>query len=103
MKKQILKRIKEITSLFSPEAEVFLFGSRARKTATTLSDWDLLVVVNIPTISFDIETQFMDKFYELELETGAVIAPLIYTKNEWYIDRNHTQLFENIKKEGIRL
>jgi|GEM_PF-5413814 len=34
-------------------------------------------------ITFADETGFMDAFYELELETGEVLSPLIYSKSEW--------------------
>jgi len=31
-------------------------------------------------VPFDFETKFMDEFYELELETGEIFSPLIYSK-----------------------
>jgi uncharacterized protein len=101
-KTKIIERIKAVASGFVPQAEVFLFGSRARGTSKAASDWDVLVLLNVPTISFDTETQFMDQFYEVELETGAVISPLIYTKEQWNRQRT-TPLFKNIEKEGIKL
>ena len=45
----------------------------------------------------------MNKFYDLELETGEVISPLIYSKKEWNNYYSVTSLYENIKKEGIKL
>lgn len=99
---KIVQQIKELNNRLAPQAEVFLFGSRARG-AQAISDWDLLVLINAPTISFDAETQFMNEFYDLELKTGAVISPLIYTQNQWQHTRTNTPLFENIQKEGIRL
>lgn len=45
----------------------------------------------------------MDAFYELELETGEVLSPLIYSKNVWEKKYLHTLLLENIKREGIRI
>jgi uncharacterized protein len=45
----------------------------------------------------------MDEFYDLELEIGEIISPLIYSKTEWNSNHSVTPLFENIKKEGIRL
>lgn len=86
-----------------PQAEVFLFGSRARGTAKPTSDWDLLILLNTDTVSFDTETQLMDIFYDLELETGQVISPLIYTKEQWSQKRVNTPLFHAIEKEGVRL
>lgn len=101
-KTKIIERIKAVANGFVPQAEVFLFGSRARGTSKAASDWDVLVLLNVPAISFDTETQFMDQFYELELETGAVISPLIYTKEQWN-RQLATPLFKNIQKEGIKL
>lgn len=55
---------------------------------------------NIP---FEFETNFLDQFYEVELETGALISPLIYSKQDWQENHSITSLFENIRKEGIRI
>jgi hypothetical protein len=45
----------------------------------------------------------MDTFYNVELETGEIISPLIYSKNDWFQNHSYTPLFENIEKEGIRI
>ena len=45
----------------------------------------------------------MDEFYELELDTGEIISPLIYSKTDWSNNRNVTPLYENIIKEGIKI
>jgi len=100
---QIVQRIITVANRTAPDSEVYLYGSRARGKARKLSDWDLLILLNSINISFDFETKFMDDFYEIELETGAIISPLIYSKKQWIEDYISTPLFENIKKEGIRL
>lgn len=87
----------------APDSEVYLYGSQARGNAKTLSDWDLLILLSNPDISFEFETKFMDEFYDLELETGEIISPLIYSKKEWYSNYSITPLFENIKREGVKL
>lgn len=87
----------------APDSEVYLYGSQARGNAKKLSDWDLLILLNSPDITFEFETRFMDEFYDLELETGEIISPLIYSKTEWNSNYFITPLFENIKKEGVRL
>lgn len=68
-----------------------------------LSDWDLLILLNTPNVLFDVETKFMDAFCELELKTGEIFSPLIYSKNDWNSNYSITPLYENIQKEGIRL
>jgi predicted nucleotidyltransferase len=99
----ILKRIIGVVDKSAPDAELYLYGSRARKEATNLSDWDLLILLNTNRISFDFETAFMDEFYNIEVETGEIISPLIYTKTDWNENHSITPLFENISKEGIRI
>ena len=100
---QIVQRIITIANKTAPDSEVYLYGSRARGKAKKLSDWDLLILLNSINISFDFETKFMDDFYEIELETGAIISPMIYSKQQWMEDYISTPLFENIQKEGVRI
>lgn len=100
---QMVQKIISVANKTAPDSEIYLYGSRARGNARKLSDWDLLILLSSANISFDFETKFMDEFYEIELETGAVISPLIYSKQQWMEDYVSTPLFENIKKEGIRI
>lgn len=100
---KIVQRIISVANKTAPDSEVYLYGSRARGKARKVSDWDLLILLSSANISFDFETKFMDEFYEIELETGEVISPLIYPKQKWLEEYSSTPLFENIQKEGIRL
>lgn len=100
---QIIQRIVSVVNKTAPQSEVFLYGSRARGDAGIMSDWDVLILMNKKKVSFNDETGFMDAFYELELETGEVLSPLIYAKQEWNKKYTHSPLFENIKREGIRI
>lgn len=99
----IIKRIVDIVNQTAPNSEIYLYGSRARGTAKKLSDWDFLILLNSQHISFAFETNLMDIFYDVEIETGEIISPLIYTKNDWKSNHIATTLFSNINKEGIRL
>ncbi|MDY0313949.1 MAG: nucleotidyltransferase domain-containing protein [Bacteroidales bacterium] len=86
-----------------PDAEIYLYGSRARGDEKPLSDWDLLILLNLKNISFALETKIMDDLYEIELETGEILSPLIYSKEKWNVKYRQTPLYENIKNESIRL
>ncbi len=105
MKKQdlIIKRIVDIVNQTDPNSELYLYGSRARGTAKKSSDWDLLILLNSPQVTFEFETEFMDNLYEIELETGEIISPLIYSKQDWTANHKASPLFLNINKEGVRL
>ena len=100
---KIINEIVSITNAKYPDSEVYLYGSQARGNAKSLSDWDLLILLNLKNISFDLETELMDEFYELELETGEIISPLVYSKKDWNSNHSSTSLYENILKEGIRI
>lgn len=101
--KNILEKIKEVVSAISPRTEVFLYGSRAKGKAASHSDWDILILLNAPELSFDAEKKFIDALYEVEIETGEVISPMIYTKSEWNSRHSVTPLFENVQREGMRI
>jgi len=45
--REILELIKVTACKYLPDAEVLLFGSRARKDASVESDFDILVVTNL--------------------------------------------------------
>lgn len=100
---QILQKLIGVINRSAPDSEMYLYGSRARGDSKKMSDWDLLVLLNSQTISFDFETKLMDEFYDVELETGEIISPLIYSKNDWNENHAVTPLYKIIKQEGIRL
>ncbi len=99
----ILKQIKEVVSSHSPHSDVYIYGSRARGDALKQSDWDILILLDTPFVNFDLEKQFIDALYEVEIETGEVITPLIYSKSEWNKKHHITPLYKNIQHEGIRI
>jgi predicted nucleotidyltransferase len=99
----ILNYVVNLTDKQYPDAEIYLYGSRARGDATKFSDWDLLILLNLQKIPFDLETKLMDDFYDLELQTGEVFSPLIYSKSDWHTKYSFSPLYENIQKEGIKI
>ena len=100
---KIIDQIVKITGSKYSDSEIYLYGSRARGDSKKMSDWDLLILLNLNSISFELETKLMDDFYELELETGEIFSPLIYSKKDWNKNHSFTPLYENIQKEGIRI
>ncbi|MGD9995204.1 MAG: nucleotidyltransferase domain-containing protein [Salinivirgaceae bacterium] len=102
-KEQIIQKLIGVINKTAPDSEMYLYGSQARGDEKKLSDWDLLILLNSQKISFDFETRLMDEFYDIELETGAIISPLIYSKTDWNGKHSVTPLFKIIKREGIRL
>lgn len=98
MRALIRKAINEV----DPEAEVILYGSRARGDSKLNSDWDILVLTNYPT-DLKTEQKFRDKIYDLELETGELLSIFAYSKKEWTTKHRITPFYEQVNQEGIRL
>jgi|SRR6056297_2466552 len=86
-----------------PNADAYLFGSRARGESKPESDWDILILIDENKVTNEIEDNFRDELYDLELETGQVISTFIYSKNYWRNYLNYSPLFKNVMKEGIKL
>ncbi len=101
--KTIAQKIKKTVKEIDPSAEVILFGSRARGDSKKDSDWDILILVNKPKVTFKDEQAFWHKLYDVELETEQCISTIVYTKKEWETKQSVTPLYENIKQEGVRL
>jgi uncharacterized protein len=101
--KIFIDKVKSWANAKFPDSEIYLFGSRAKNIQNKDSDWDLLVLLESEKIGLETEIQVMDDFFELELETGQVISPLIYSKEEWKNGKAYKPLFQNIVKEGVRL
>ncbi len=99
----IIQKLVNVVDKAAPNSEVYLYGSRARGVSKPLSDWDLLILLNKSSLTFEFETQLMDAFYDIEIETGEVFSPLIYTKQDWTSKHSLTPLFSNIQNEGIRI
>jgi len=92
-----------VISGIAPKSEVYLYGSKARGNSKKQSHWDILILLNITRITFDFEKRIIDALYDIEIETGEVISPLIYTKKDWDNKHFFTPLYENINRDGIRL
>jgi uncharacterized protein len=99
----IIDRIKKTIHEKDPNAEAFLFGSRARGDNSPDSDWDILILIDNQQVTNEIEDKFRDDFYDLELEAGQIISSFIYSKEFWRRSLIFSPLYKNVNKEGIRL
>jgi predicted nucleotidyltransferase len=100
---EIINRIKSGIKSKDPQAEIFLFGSRARGDSRKDSDWDILVLTPLEKITFQYESDLRDPIYDIELDSGEVISLLIYSKADWLGKQSISPLFANINREGIKI
>jgi predicted nucleotidyltransferase len=95
--------IKETVAREEAGAEVILYGSRARGTAGEESDWDILVLLDQPSVDFKDEQRIRHSLYPIELELETPISVFAYSRNDWNTRLKATPLYAQIQKEGIRL
>jgi len=98
----LLQRCKEAIRRVVPDADVILYGSRARGDATKDSDYDLLVLVDQPA-DIAIHEQLISSISPLEDE-GAVLTLTIHNRNLWGSRLYKAMPFhENVDREGVLL
>lgn len=85
------------------EAEIILYGSRARGEAGPESEWDILILINQEKQTREIENKYRDQILEIELEFGQSISSIIINKDDWEGKYSITPLYENIKNEGLKI
>jgi predicted nucleotidyltransferase len=85
----------------NPKAEVILFGSHARGQSHADSDWDILILLDIPHVTHQIEKEYREELFEVELEIGEPISTFVYSKQDWESRHSVTPLYQNIMKEGV--
>lgn len=81
--------------------ESWIFGSEARGDAKENSDIDLLILVDAPAVSSQVEDAIFSPLYQIELSTGILINPLILPKSAW--GSRVTPFYLNVTNERVRL
>jgi len=100
--KYISQLIRTYVNSIDNDAEVILYGSRARGDEKNDSDWDILILTDY-SVDITQERKFRDKLYDLELETGEPFSVFVYSKSEWQTKQRITPFFYNVTHEGLVL
>ena len=99
----IVATVKAIVHQFDAEAEIILFGSRARGDWHEESEWDFLVLTgkeNTEELSNEIRRAIL---HRIELVTFDGIFVLVKNKKIWEEAYLVTPLYYIIAEEGIRV
>lgn len=100
---QIKKKIASSIHNKDPKAEAILYGSRARGDFGPDSDWDILILVDDPKFTNELDDKYRNELYNLSLEIEQAISINIYPKKYWKDKLRFSPLYQNVLKEGIRL
>lgn len=100
--KHISILIKQAIGRIDPNAQIILYGSRARGTERADSDWDILILTDYP-VDIVKERVFRNALYDLELETGEPFSVFVYSKIDWDTKLIITPFYVNVTNEGVRI
>jgi predicted nucleotidyltransferase len=100
---ELLQRCKKAIREVAPDADVILYGSRARGDADEYSDYDILIIVNGP-VNMSLKEDILSNVYPLELESGAVLTLITYSKQKWDSLLYRAMPFhKNVDRDGVLL
>ena len=100
--KYISQLIRTYVNSIDNDAEVILYGSRARGDERNDSDWDILILTDY-SVDMTQERKFRDKLYDSELETGEPFSVFVYSKSDWQTKQRITPFYYNVTHEGLVL
>lgn len=99
---KILNLIRTTIREVEPNAQIILYGSRARGDAHKGSDWDVLVIVDKPRLTVEEKGNIEYPVWDKGLGMGEEINVFAHSKKQW--EQAPLSLFKfNIMNEGIAL
>ena len=100
---EIVKEIRDTIFKAAPKATAILYGSEARGDARPESDIDVLILLDGDKRDLKREDEISGALYEIELNHGVIISPMIMLKKQWENRPFKTPFYINITNEGIKL
>ena len=99
----LLEQVKRAVSEMEPDAEIILYGSRAREDSRVQSDWDFLVLLDGP-VDDERTDKIRHRLYEIEWDSDEVLCCIVRSRQEWNSPLWKNMPFrQNVELEGIVL
>ena len=99
---KVLDLIRTTVRATEPDAQIILYGSRARGDNREDSDWDVIVILNKPPMPHYQRSEIACDLWDNGFDIGEEINAFVYTIDQW--NSAPPSLFKyNIREEGIQL
>jgi predicted nucleotidyltransferase len=100
---ELLEHVKQTIHALEPDADIILYGSRARGDAHPESDWDFLILLD--GVVDDARTDAIrHRLYDIEWTCGEVLSSIIRSRQEWDTPLHQVTPFSKVVREqGVLL
>ena len=96
---QVINNIKEVAKKVLPKGStLYLYGSRARGDYHEDSDWDLLLLLDKPSVHYKERDELEIPFVEMGWDIGEDVSARAYSKQQWY-HGPHSMFYFNVEQD----
>ena len=96
---EVIDNIKQVAKKVLPKGStLYLYGSRARGDYHEDSDWDLLLLLDKPTVHYKERDELEFPFVEMGWNIGEDVSARAYTKQQWY-HGSHSMFYFNVEQD----
>ncbi len=83
-------------------SQIIVYGSYERGDYNDYSDVDVMILVKMSEAEIKkIENEIYDLAFEIEMNTGVDISPVIKNENQYEYWSDTLPYYKNIKREGV--
>lgn len=83
-------------------SKVIIYGSYARGDYNDYSDVDVMILVKLSENEIkDIENMIYDMAFEIEMNTGVDISPIIKNESQYEYWSDTLPFYKNVKEDGV--
>lgn len=96
---EVIDNIKQVARRVLPKGStLYLYGSRARGDYHEGSDWDLLLLLDKPTVHYKERDELEFPFVDMGWNIGEDVSTRVYTKQQWY-HGPHSMFYFNVEQD----
>ena len=97
-REELLEQVKQTVHEIEPDADIILYGSRARGDAHAESDWDFLILLD-GMVDDERTDSIRHRLYEIEWDCGEVLSSIVRSRQEWDTPLHQVTPFSKVVRE----